>query len=175
MHALTIRQPWATLIVNGAKDVENRSWRPPRWALERLDGWGSFTFAVHAGVGLDKETAVRDELSRRDPECLASLDEVVEMWGGYASLPRAAIVGIVDVVGVVTPEHALRSDPFGGQFRRYADSPWFSGPWGWALARVRPIAPVPVARGRLGLWELGDEVDAVRRRAFGSLGAGVAT
>ena len=26
-RALTIRQPWAWLIVNGYKDVENRSWR----------------------------------------------------------------------------------------------------------------------------------------------------
>ena len=26
--ALSIRQPWAWLIVNGIKDVENRSWKP---------------------------------------------------------------------------------------------------------------------------------------------------
>lgn len=28
MKALTIRQPWATLIVKGIKKIENRSWRP---------------------------------------------------------------------------------------------------------------------------------------------------
>ena len=27
MRAITIRQPWAELIVRGDKDVENRSWR----------------------------------------------------------------------------------------------------------------------------------------------------
>jgi hypothetical protein len=28
LRALTVRQPWAALIVAGVKDVENRSWRP---------------------------------------------------------------------------------------------------------------------------------------------------
>jgi hypothetical protein len=28
MSALTIRQPYAWLIVNGYKDIENRSWKP---------------------------------------------------------------------------------------------------------------------------------------------------
>ena len=27
MKALSIRQPWAWLIVNGHKDIENRQWR----------------------------------------------------------------------------------------------------------------------------------------------------
>ncbi|HDU8694716.1 TPA: ASCH domain-containing protein, partial [Morganella morganii subsp. morganii] len=27
MKAISIRQPWAWLIVNGHKDIENRSWR----------------------------------------------------------------------------------------------------------------------------------------------------
>ena len=29
MKTLSIRQPWASLIVKGFKDVENRSWRTP--------------------------------------------------------------------------------------------------------------------------------------------------
>ena len=27
MKALTIKQPWASLIVHGIKDIENRTWR----------------------------------------------------------------------------------------------------------------------------------------------------
>lgn len=27
MKAITIRQPWASLIVHGIKDIENRSWQ----------------------------------------------------------------------------------------------------------------------------------------------------
>jgi hypothetical protein len=42
MYALTLHQPWATLIADAEKQVENRSWAPPRviWgsriAIQRL-------------------------------------------------------------------------------------------------------------------------------------------
>ncbi len=41
MKAITIRQPWASLIAAGIKQVENRSWRPAVTPL---------TLAVHAGA-----------------------------------------------------------------------------------------------------------------------------
>ena len=43
-HALSIRQPWAWLIVNGYKDVENRSWATKR----RGPIW------IHAGKKIEK-------------------------------------------------------------------------------------------------------------------------
>ena len=42
MKALSIRQPWAWLIVYGGKDVENRSWHT------KFRGW----FLVHAAKGM---------------------------------------------------------------------------------------------------------------------------
>jgi hypothetical protein len=42
MKTLTVRQPWASLIVTGAKDVENRSW-PTSYRG---------TLLIHAGVRL---------------------------------------------------------------------------------------------------------------------------
>lgn len=45
MMALSIRQPWAWLIVNGHKDIENRDWPT------RFRGW----FDVHAAKGMTKE------------------------------------------------------------------------------------------------------------------------
>lgn len=47
-RALTIRQPWATLIASGAKDVENRSWAT------------SFRgrIAVHAGAATDRAAGI---------------------------------------------------------------------------------------------------------------------
>lgn len=51
--ALSIQQPWAWLIVNGYKDVENRTW------LSHLRGW----IGIHAGQKFDKqgESWVKDE------------------------------------------------------------------------------------------------------------------
>ena len=45
MKALSIRQPWAWLIVHGGKDVENRSWHT------KLRG----RFLVHASKGMTKD------------------------------------------------------------------------------------------------------------------------
>ena len=33
MKALTLWQPWASLVIAGAKPYEFRSWSPPRWLI----------------------------------------------------------------------------------------------------------------------------------------------
>lgn len=43
MRALTIRQPWATLIALGVKTIETRSWRAPASLIGQH-------FAIHAGM-----------------------------------------------------------------------------------------------------------------------------
>lgn len=51
MKALSIRQPWAWLIVNGVKDVENRSWPlPGKFIGKRV--------LIHAGKHFDPEEIV---------------------------------------------------------------------------------------------------------------------
>lgn len=45
MKALSIRQPWATLIIDGHKDIENREWST------RVRGW----VAIHASKGCTRE------------------------------------------------------------------------------------------------------------------------
>lgn len=49
MKALSIRQPWAWLIVNGYKDIENRKWKTKHRG----------TFLVHASLTLDYQ-AIKD-------------------------------------------------------------------------------------------------------------------
>jgi ASCH domain len=69
---LTVRQPWAELIVSGIKDVENRSWS----TSYRGRLW------IHASVSrVDRE-----------PEYVRVIERA----------PRGAIVGHVDLVDVVT-------------------------------------------------------------------------
>lgn len=45
MKALSIRQPWAWLIVNGFKDIENRSWDTKYRGL----------VLIHASKGMTKD------------------------------------------------------------------------------------------------------------------------
>jgi hypothetical protein len=128
MLCLSIRQPWAHLVLLGRKRVENRSW--PTAHRGRL--------AIHAASRLDVGTwdDIRAICGRK---CLDGL-QLPEL----AELPRAAIVGTVELVDRVDVDDlptALRRDPFTG------------GPVCWLLRDPRPLArPVPCA-GRLRLWE----------------------
>jgi len=51
--ALTLWQPWATLIALGHKDIENREWAPPQHLIGKR-------FAIHAGKTV--EPGVADDL-----------------------------------------------------------------------------------------------------------------
>lgn len=73
MKCLSVKQPWASLICMGLKDVENRSWRP-KTAPGRI--------LIHAGASVDKYAQ----------------DEAEDIVGhSLPDLPRGAIIGYVDV------------------------------------------------------------------------------
>jgi hypothetical protein len=74
MKALTVKQPWASLIALGLKRVENRTWAPN---LEPGD-----EFLIHAGASIDKAAPAEFQ----DPE-----------------LPRSAIVARVRFLGLGEP------------------------------------------------------------------------
>jgi hypothetical protein len=79
-YALSVREPWASLIANGEKTVENRTWAP-RLSLP-------FRIAIHASCRPD--TA----LCRR-----FGIDE--------SRLTLGAIIATVDVVDIVTSRREL--------------------------------------------------------------------
>jgi hypothetical protein len=72
-RAVTIRQPWASLIIAGIKDVENRTWKT------NFRG----TLAVHAGSGTDRD----------------AMNEHGHLTGSY---PAGAIIGTVELVACIT-------------------------------------------------------------------------
>ena len=98
MKALSIRQPWAWLIVNGHKDIENRSW-PTRFRGE---------FLVHASKGM-----TRAEYD--DVDLILALDERLQYirLPTFEQLERGGIVGKVTITGCIT---ASRSPWFFGKF-----------------------------------------------------------
>lgn len=81
MKCLSIQQPWAWLIVNGYKDIENRDWKyPPKFRGR---------FLVHAGIKFDVDGA--DFIRRERPDI--RLPFTYDMGG---------IVGEATLVDVVT-------------------------------------------------------------------------
>jgi hypothetical protein len=94
--------------------------------------------AIHAALALDPAYAA-GRLQLPVPVTLPPAEE----------LPRGAIVGLCEIVACV----------------RESSSPWFTGPYGFVIANMRPVAPIPW-RGGLGLRRLPPEMaERVRRAA----------
>jgi len=81
--ALSIRQPWAWLIANGYKDIENRTWST------RFRG----PVLIHAAKGM-----TRAEWYSADTVALANGVKLPP----YATFERGGIVGVVEVIDCVS-------------------------------------------------------------------------
>jgi hypothetical protein len=113
MRALSIRQPWAWLILHAGKDIENRDWRPRNPAL-RFRG----TCLIHTGIALQPiSNELRAWVSQTSGVALPRSDE----------LPRGGVVGQVDIIDVVGA----------------SSSPWFEGPFGLVLSNPKPLSFFP--------------------------------
>ena len=132
VKTLTLKQPWAAAIAFCGKDVENRSWAPPRSMVgERI--------AIHAGKSIEKE----------------ALEEVVSR---YPWLEDGSYVRLGAVVATATLVGARRADDRDSVAERIRRSRWRNEEtWGWLLEDVVAIPPIPI-KGRLGLWALPDEL-----------------
>lgn len=81
MKAISIKQPWASLIVEGIKDIENRNW---------------FTYYrgllyIHASKGFDIQGA--NVLAMKYPQYTALIEKSKELRGG--------IIGTVQLINCV--------------------------------------------------------------------------
>lgn len=75
MKTLTVRQPWASLIAAGLKDVENRTWRTNYRGL----------LAIHAGSGTDRH----------------ALDTYGHLLDNPDQLPHGAIIAVATLTDCV--------------------------------------------------------------------------
>jgi ASCH domain. len=143
MKALSLIQPWATLIAVGAKRVETRAWSTDyRGAL-----------AIHASKWLTQAGRVLNhdvpECCQGEPFCSALTQGGIER---IADLPSGAIVAVARLVGV-RPTATFDVDGYEREFGDY-----YPGRYAWCLDDVRQL-PVPIPyRGARGLWELPDDV-----------------
>jgi len=136
MKALTLTQPWATLVILGVKGWETRSWRPV--GVQPGD-----RIAIHAAKGWTREDIdFAFELASRNILPLARHAEP------DTDLPRGAVLGTVQFTGYRPTE---RMDGISAIERELGD--YSPGRWAWGLVLPREFArPIP-ARGMLGLWD----------------------
>lgn len=131
MKALSIRQPWAWLIVNGHKDIENRVWPT------QVRG----PILIHAGKGMT-QTEYEEACAFIDSK--SSLRHLNAILPAPADLDRGGIVGQAEITG------CFKNHP----------SPWFVGEYGFLLRNARPL-PLPFRpfTGMLGFFEVPDQPD----------------
>lgn len=166
MKALTIRQPWASLIALGVKHIETRSWRAPQSLIGQ-------TIAIHAGAHRPPE----GEHGRYAVRTLGAVG-MYDTTNGHtwAPLPLGVVVATATLAAcvpmVASANDVGNEDPClevsdelwlwkAGEADEYADTDvtdqlpygdFRPGRWAWMLTDAQPCEPIP-AKGKQGLWE----------------------
>ena len=134
MKAISIQQPYAWLITNGYKDIENRDWDT---------SYRGFVL-IHAGKKLDADiinTMTGQWMQQTMSDHWKAAWEVMpERSQDYET---GGIVGYATIQKVVT-DHT---------------SPWFRGKYGFVLTQRHPLPFIPL-RGQLYLFDVPAEVEA---------------
>jgi hypothetical protein len=150
LSAITIWQPWASLISEGAKRFEFRAWPAPT----RL--WGE-RIAIHAAARPMKLQEVRELLRRlKGPEwrstglvrkpAIALLEDIL---AGRAVIPLSSVVCTVKLGQPVRDKEL--ADRLGTVFVNDSGRSEHSN-WGWPLTEIERLVPVVPARGQQGWW-----------------------
>lgn len=166
MKALSLTQPWATLIAVHAKKIETRSWATQHRGL----------IAIHAAKGLGPVHGQRGlkEQCGVEPFC-SVLNEAIKLhqetyWrgGGFLKkmsehpfMPLGAIVAVANIVECKSTNFfGLQSgwvQDLSRNERAFGD--YSKNRYGWILGEVRALdSPIPCA-GALSLWEVPADIE----------------
>lgn len=123
MKAITIKQPWASLIAHGIKDIENRTWAyPKKYIGQRVL---IHTSMKGANFWENEKCYLVDKYLRT-----INTDEYMKAFG--------SIIGSVEIVDCVRNHRSEWAE---------------KGAWNWVLANpILFDEPITNVKGRLGLW-----------------------
>ncbi len=177
MKAISLWQPWASLIACGAKPYETRDWAPPRDLIGQ-------TIAICAAKKIDKDAAqMAEELMYGQFDNHGGLAERLEAsWGneaisddlmgkfGQALMPIGCVVctARLDAAfrmggraeGTAAPAanviERITSREMPDCFTvRYDDfGNYEPGRWAWLLRDIKPLIPPPPVKGAQGFFNL---------------------
>lgn len=160
MKALSLTQPWATLVAIGAKRIETRSWSTRHRGL----------IAIHASKGFPKDC---QEICNGSPFVRALAEgrssavyrsSPPEHWYHFSTprfqggLPLGQIIATARLVNV-KPTQPYDDDEAFLETDECAFGDYTPGRFAWLLDDVAAL-PVPIpCRGALGLWEVPAQID----------------
>ena len=141
MKVLSVKQPWASLICSGIKDIENRTWKcPQKYIGQRV--------LIHAGKTIDYN----------------AVDKIAVFNGALAQLlqngiyknefPLGSIIGSVEIVDCVINHPSIWAEktPYAyfGKLIVECQKPVYN----WVLANPILFAkPILNVKGKLGFWD----------------------
>lgn len=129
MPCITIRQPWAWLIVQGFKDIENRNWKTSFRGEILIHAAKGMTISEYEDcIGLCKVVSKVNPFphnTRMPP---------------YSEMKRGGIIGSTTITDCV----------------KESLSPWFFGQYGFTLENSKPLPFVP-CKGQLGIFKVKEE------------------
>ena len=151
MRAISIKQPWASLIAHGIKDIENRAWKcPAKYIGQRV--------LIHASAA--KMKSLQSILS------FSQMEKTVNHFNGIVpdlGNSKGAIIGRVKIVGcsVNYPSVWAEKTP-----NYVTDTPsdvhkFVTGEkviYNWILAEPILFEEPITAKGKLSFWEFDDKL-----------------
>ena len=148
--ALTVWQPWASLIAEGVKPYEFRGWPAPK-------AYRGQRIAIHAGsrpVRLPEVKALIYRMGREDAWTTALKPEALEILRRISQAPTSLILGAVvctAVLGNPVPSDRIMHT-FGGPKVNDSDRDQHCN-WAWPLTDIQRLEPPEPARGAQGFWK----------------------
>lgn len=133
MKALSIKQPWASLIAHGIKNIENRTWktnfRGKIYIHASAKDFGSLSQALN-----------QDQWSK-----------TIEKWDSdyFPNRPLSAIIGEVEIIDCVQDHKSIWAEKHNDIMGEFIQKPI----WNWVLAN--PILydkPILNVKGKLSFW-----------------------
>lgn len=176
MKAISLWQPWASLIACGVKPYETRDWAPPASLIGQ-------PIAIHAAKKIDKGAAEFAEdlmygqyepggyelADKLEASFSTACDEIMGLFGSSV-MPIGCIVAIARLdaafqlgdpaEGTVMPAASVTKrmlsrpmpDCFTVRYDGFGD--YSPGRWAWLLRDVKPINPPLMMKGAQGFFDL---------------------
>jgi len=143
MKAISLTQPWATLVAIGMKCVETRSWRS--WYFGEIAIHAAKSYPRWAQNFCDEKVVpyfTNQTLPKFPTGCIVAKARLIACVGTNNCGMAAKALNFV-------PDHPWKQEWMFGDFS--------AGRWAWLLCDVVPIDPPIPARGALGIWEWAQE------------------
>ena len=144
MKAITVKQPWASLMVHGIKDIENRTWRTNFRGRVLIHSAGSHGRKFSVDLTDEQMKAAFGTIAKET------------MFG---NLPFGAIIGSVEIVDCVINHPSIwaeKTDNYtvGMNPKLHEDITGKKIVYNWVLANpILYAKPIENVKGKLSFWD----------------------